>query len=64
MAYNVKIGTSDQYLYEITVTAYCKQQAINDAIRKVKRYYNECGLKAPKIIKTEAHPQGFRVMAL
>lgn len=62
MAYNVKVETSDQYLYEIVVTGYCKQQAIDEAIRKVKRYYTECGLQVPQITKTEAYPQGFRVM--
>lgn len=62
MVYSVKIGTSDQYLYEITVTAYCKRQAIDEGVRKVKRYYTECGQRIPRIIKAEAYPQGFRMM--
>lgn len=62
MAYNVIIGTSDQYLYEITISAYCKKQAIDEGIRQVKRYYNDCDLIAPAIVKAEAHPQGFRVL--
>ena len=62
MAYSVKIGTSDQYLYEITVTAYCKKQAIDEGIRQVKRHYNDYDLIAPAIVKAEAYPQGFQVL--
>ena len=62
MTYSVKIGTSDQYLYEIVVTAYCKKQAIDEGVRKVKRYYTESGRRSQKIIEAEAYPQGFRMM--